>query len=131
MEEKDRLKFVEERDGHQAMLKFAEQGLYAYLKASINNSKYKESIEAYINVLEKNDFKIDILNIRNPRIKIGSYHRDDHVRAVCIKGDWFVMKGYGPPTYWDEESKDWVIEYATYTKFAMDEVKALALLEEL
>lgn len=59
--ELERLKFVEDRDGKEAMLKFAEQGLAIYITDSIKHSKYKASIDTYTKVLEDNGYKVLIL----------------------------------------------------------------------
>ena len=53
MDEMKRLAFVEERDGKEAMLKFCEQSLYAYVQMAIKESKYAESIDAFENALEE------------------------------------------------------------------------------
>lgn len=52
--ERDRLAFVEKRDGKEAMIKFAEQTLATYVMESAMRGPYKESIEEYIKVLEEN-----------------------------------------------------------------------------
>ena len=63
MSEKERLDFVESRDGHDAMLKFAEQTLFVYVIDSIKRSIHKESIEECIEVLEKHGLKVDIVKV--------------------------------------------------------------------
>ena len=47
MTEEERIKFIEQRDGKEAAIKFAEQGLALYTEAAIRESKYKDSILFY------------------------------------------------------------------------------------
>jgi hypothetical protein len=58
MSEKQRLDFVRERDGAAAMLKFAEQGLYAYVRASLERGPYAEAIAEYRSLLEQSGRRI-------------------------------------------------------------------------
>ena len=62
MTEEDRLKFVEERDGLEAAIKFAHQGIGIYVKAAIESSKYKDSIKEYTRFLNEHGYdKLDII----------------------------------------------------------------------
>ena len=47
MTERDRVKFVVDRDGPEAARKFAEQGLALYTEAAIRESKYREAVAYY------------------------------------------------------------------------------------
>ena len=59
--EKDRLKFVEERDGLDAAILFAKQGMCVYIKAAMDSSRYKESLEEYSRFLRKHGYKPEIV----------------------------------------------------------------------
>lgn len=54
MTEKDRVDFVAKRDGKEAAMKFAQQTLDLYIKAAIDSSKYKESIDELQDIIKKN-----------------------------------------------------------------------------
>jgi len=64
MSEQERLNFIEERDGHEAMLKFAEQGLALYVEQSIKHGKFKENIEEYVKVLKENGLEVQIVLVK-------------------------------------------------------------------
>lgn len=52
MSEDARLAFIEDRDGEEAMLKFAEQMVYCYVIDLVNCGKYKDNIDEGVRVLE-------------------------------------------------------------------------------
>lgn len=60
MNEKDRLDFVEERDGLEAAIKFAQQNVCLYIKASIDQGHYKDSVDEYKKFLDKHGFEVQI-----------------------------------------------------------------------
>ena len=61
MSEKERIAFIEQRDGKGAALKFAEQGIAIYTKASIDKGTYKESLEYYQQFLEAHGYEIQFV----------------------------------------------------------------------
>ena len=60
MTEKDRLDFVEKRDGIEAAITFAKQGAYLYINGAIDQSKYKSSIDEYKKFLAGHGFKVQV-----------------------------------------------------------------------
>lgn len=58
MSERDRLSFIERRDGYDAMLKFAEQTLAVYILQSIKKGPYREAIEELVEELEEAGKKV-------------------------------------------------------------------------
>lgn len=71
MTEQDRITFVEQRDGKEAALKFAEQGLALYTEAAIRLSQYKDSIIFYKEYLKKGKEKnINWCNICNHHLSV-------------------------------------------------------------
>ena len=63
MRERERLDFVEKRDGKEAMLKFAEQTLNIYVCDAVEKSIYKDSVEELTKILKENGRIIRILVI--------------------------------------------------------------------
>lgn len=61
--ERQRLEFVEERDGSDAMLRFAEQTLAVYIDDSIRQGPHRESIAALIEVLEERGLRVAIVEV--------------------------------------------------------------------
>jgi hypothetical protein len=58
MSERDRLDFVEKRDGYDAMLKFAEQTLAVYVVQSVKKGPYREAVEELVDMLEEAGKKV-------------------------------------------------------------------------
>lgn len=61
MSEKERLDFIIERDGLEAAIKFAEQGLYLYIIEALKRSSLGESTKEWIKFLEANGKKVRIV----------------------------------------------------------------------
>jgi uncharacterized protein (DUF302 family) len=65
MSERDRLDFVEKRDGRDGMLKFAEQTLAVYVVQSIKKGPYKDAIAELTEVLEEVGLTVFIADVRD------------------------------------------------------------------
>ena len=51
--EKDRVAFIEDRDGEEAAVRFAEQTAALYVIAALENSPYKKSVNYFLQYIEE------------------------------------------------------------------------------
>ena len=61
--ERERLAFVENRDGKEAMLAWAEQTLAIYVDDSIKQGRYEDSIKVYVKTLKDNGRNVSLVSI--------------------------------------------------------------------
>jgi hypothetical protein len=54
MSEKERINFIEQRDGKDKAVKFAEQVAASYVRAAVRGSSYEESIKYLIEYIKDN-----------------------------------------------------------------------------
>jgi len=64
-DEAQRLKFIEERDGHDDMLKFAEQALASYVDRSAIIGPYSTNITHLHDVLKDNGKVVKIVDVKD------------------------------------------------------------------
>ena len=74
--EEERLAFVAKRDGFDASLKFACQGIGIYINASVDQSKYKGSLETYKKFLRENGYEVKLVISKGEDIKKYSIGKD-------------------------------------------------------
>lgn len=127
MSERDRLEFVERRDGREGMLRFAEQTLAVYVEESIKHSRFKESIEVCIEVLKEASKDVQI-------VAIGIQAKIDEIKH---KTEWWQKRLRDALINWDD-AENRIIEVATQRdrwkrlarKLRCERDKALADLNE-